>query len=295
MHTSSTLFVSSLVLLLSACGASFKIRDGGGGPVECAVEKPFYQDADGDGWGDGAMGAEYGCVPNTVSGFIVRNALDCNDDPATGGAGNGGKIGAICPSHFYAGGTAPVVGVIGNAAEFVAALPGAASPPIGAGQAAQACELGWGPQTDGLRATLAVADGAALALVQAAIDGAGVSTYAGFIGVENVGGSWKWDDGRDFAIAGVAPLTACGGALPAGADFPTGARLALVKNSTGWCVGTPGQAGGTTYAQPGGEPTRDVAGANDNLAGHFVCSRPKPDPFNFRAMPEADAESEDEG
>lgn len=297
LRTSQIFLASSGLSLLSACGATWTLRDGGEGPITCAEEKPFFTDADADGWGDATLGFQMGCAADPESGFVVRNDLDCVDDPASGGAGIGGRTGAVCPTDFYPGGNTPAVGVIGAASELVAVLPSDRTPPVGAGQAAQTCELGWGAQTEGFKATLAVADGAVFASIQGAIDAAGVAAYAGFIGVNNASGAWKWDDGRDFSIGGVAPLAGCEGVVPEPGSLPLGSRLALIKPQGGaWCIGLPGQAGAAAYAQPGGEPTRPVAGVNDDLAAHYICSRPKPDPFNFRAPPPAEGEGgEEEG
>lgn len=240
---------------LAACGTSWEVRDGQIGPGECRL-KPWFLDADADGWGDDVEPV-WACEAVAEDSFTARNNLDCDDasDQLTA------RLDAACPVDVLPGAD-DILAWSGAEAEMF--LTFGASPQVSALQAEAACAH-WG----GALATPATPQ--ELAVVQDRIDTElpGTEPWVGFVGVGWAEGEWAWlDAGVPFESIGL-----CGGELPvttydplhpdpelAGQPWPEQPipRLALVRSDAGWCLG---------------EPAADSA--------WIVCERETPNPSDY--------------
>lgn len=275
-----------LLVTVAGCGSSWQIREDAVLEVGC-VDRAWYVDADGDGWGDGATTPVIGCEAPAALERAAANGRDCDDDAAS----VTGRTGAACPDGLLAApGPITFRALVHDASEYVA-VHGEASPPARFTMAASACagwsgadpeEGGWAPR-GGLVTFGSQAERAAL---QSAVEEAvGDAAWAGFVGIrwagDLVGGNWTWEDGSNDAL--IDAIGWCGDRPLRPEDFFPGLdpsdperaagieaelphlRPALVLREGGWCLGLPVDAG-PPY-------TRSEA--------HFVCERPAPDPAAY--------------
>jgi len=275
------------VLVLAGCGSSWQIREGAVLEAGC-VERAWYADGDGDGWGDGSAELGAGCEAPEDGGRVAANGRDCDD----GSAQVTGRTGATCPDGLLAA-SAPISygAALHDTSEYVLVY-GEASPLARFTAAESACEAwsgadpvdgGWVPR-GGLATFASQAERVALQqAVEAAVGEDG--RWAGFVGIgwsgPLVGGAWAWVDGTEGDPR--AGLPWCGNVAPTPEDFFPGldpadperaagleeelasVRLALALTDDGWCVGLPARAGGS-YTR---------------VDGHLLCERPAPDPADY--------------
>jgi hypothetical protein len=204
------------LVLLAACESSWEVVSGGD-CWDCISERPFFLDADGDGWGELGSTGLLLVQPDVASGFTSFNNRDCDDADAD----VTGLIGSICPERLTLGG-ADYTGIVYET-ELVAVH--AESALVTGAAAADACgPWGWG---GGLAL---LADTTDLALLGDALGAE--PEWTGWVGaVADGGGGWIWEDGRAFG----APFRLCDGT----SGSEDGDRLALVKQGGGWCFGVP--------------------------------------------------------
>ena len=239
--------------LLVSCSSHWKLQS----PLDTGCTDPmaYYYDGDGDGWGvRNSNEAQLLCVADDASGFTSVNNLDCDDeDPGiSGGLGDGFG----CPAGM--GSLAEWVGVVHGDSEYLI-LHGTTNTLSGA-MTSGVCN-NW---TTGDIATFS--NDAEFAAVSEANP---EDVYAGFIGVEVVGGTWAFTDGSSLNLAAYW----CDSVEPEttelnvdGESVPRDEVLAIVKTSASasWCVGLASEADGYS---------------DDNA--HFVCERPKPTPVDY--------------
>lgn len=259
----------AVALGLAACHTDF--RSEFKLPEDCE-RKLFFEDIDGDGWGDPDGDSSELCEADGAASITARNNLDCDDtnEEITG------LVGSICPDRLVAGG-AEYLGVQEVGSEFAAVLPTAdyshvgdtgvaTTPLIFADGAASACgATGWG----GGLATFN--DLTEFGSVTDRLDEiVGTSYYAAWIGLEPAGASWKWEDadaGDGMQVNEVGLCNAADAPDPEGPD--SGVRLALVKPAGGsWCLGFPSDANPDDLEE--GEL------AYEDRAAHMLCEREPP-------------------
>jgi len=243
------------------------------------VEKPYFFDDDGDGWGieDDAHPRQLRCQPDLDAGFVSRNARDCddNDDQVTG------MVGAICPQDMTIGDTT-FVGFVGGESEYIAVLdPTPASFPF---EASSSCEFwGYWDENDSAGAWLATFNSLnEVSELQTLVEEAGHETYAAFLGIDHDGSAWGWQDDASLSLTDISP---CGGVLPDVNDVDDYQQLALVRPEGGgeWCLGTPADAG--SYAHDEIPETGLSPDYYAPLYGHYICERPLPDSEAFQVPP----------
>lgn len=269
---------------------------------DCVSDRPFFPDADGDGWGE--PGSEATMLPQAdqAAGLTATNRRDCDDsDPAVTG-----KIGPACPGDLVEG-TVSVTGVRFGASEYVVVY-GAETAVVRHVAAETACRA-WGGsrELDGVSleghlATLAEVQELNAVQDELRASSVGVGEFAGFVGIVWQGAtaladpqaSWVWSDGSTAAVDADTPW--CFGEPPSPFDYydhflPAvqahvdglqsqlpDLRLALVWDAAAapsgeWCLGLPDDAAPAQYSAP---------------EGHFICERPAPDPeaYAVTALPE---------
>lgn len=303
--------------LASGCGSSWDIRKGDQLTLGCA-ESYFYEDADGDSWGDPLSEPQKLCQANVELGLTASNGRDCDDaDPTITGL-----VGTSCPDGLVGttnGAPVPHGGVIFDPSEF-AYVYGADAPVTRHGAGIQAC-AGWGGSTyDGAawQTTGTLATFASLAELEAVrddLEGAVAGgVHATFLGIEWDGasidtGAWSWVDDSDDALL-TQGFSWCGGQEPVPADFfpllnpesqdHVGAMIAqlhelrlawVLQESGSWCLGLPWQAipadiwadlqAGT--ADMGDPEVADVSRYTTSDA-HILCRRPKPNPDDYKHL-----------
>lgn len=306
-------------VLASGCGSSWDIRKGDQLPIGCA-ESYFYEDADGDKWGDPTSEPQKLCQADVELGLTASNGRDCDDADAN----ITGLVGTSCPDGLVGtvdGAAVPHGGVIFDASEF-AYVYGADAPVARHGAATQAC-AGWGGatydgaawQTTGTLATFAKLeeiDEVKTALEAAVAGGSGV--HATFLGIEWSSasldsGAWTWVDDSDDGLL-TQGFSWCGGTEPVPADFfpllnpesqeHVGAmiaqlpelRLAWVLQEDGnWCLGLPWQAipadiwadlqAGTADLD---DPVVADVSRYSTSDAHLLCERPKPNPDEYKHL-----------
>lgn len=278
------------IFVLAGCGSSWQIRKGSELEIGC-VQRAWYPDADGDGWGDPTATPTAACEPPEALGRSAPNGRDCDDGTPL----LTGRTGATCPDGLLAAsgpisyggalhGPSEYVFVFGDqtpTARFSAAESGCA-----AWSGADRVEEEWVP-----RGGLAVLDDQAerVALQRGIEEALGEGeAWAGFVGLgwqgDLISGEWAWIDAAGAPTPGLGDW--CDGE-PLPEDFFPGLdpahperldaiedvlgslRLALVRTDEGrWCFGLPEEAG-TTY-------TRTEA--------HLLCERPAPDPGPYEEI-----------
>jgi len=242
-----------LILLfgLAGCLSSTWDLPDVGGPGAGYVDRAYYPDADGDGWGDDLELTMMSRADDTEG--MVRNNRDCDDGDAT----VTGFIGALCPDTLVLDDEpTEVVGILTSDRDFVAVHPSA---PVEHPVPAEVACRWWG--LVGHLATFS--DMAEFGLVRDRLDeAADGEPYAVWIGLASDGEQWGWTDDTD---PGVIDAIGWCDAVPPNAAWHD--RAALVKRSDGWCLGLPPQSGGAQYS---------------NYTGHFVCERPAPDPDEYK-------------
>lgn len=281
-----------LLVTVAGCGSSWQIRENSVLEVGC-VERAWYVDADGDGWGDGASTPEVGCEPPDVRHLTAANGRDCDDQSPT----ITGRTGAACPDGLLAG---PVAfrGLVHGASEYVV-LHGEGTPVARFTVAESSCagwsgadpvDGAWIPR-GGLVTFGSQAERAALQTAVEETVGAG-GAWAGFVGIrwegDLAGGDWSWvDDSNDALIDAIGwcddrplrPQDFFPGLDPEDPERAPGLvaelphlRPALVLRDGGWCLGLPDDAG-PPYTR---------------WEAHFVCERPAPDPgaYDERVPPD---------
>lgn len=256
-------------IALSGCVSDFRSRFEL--PSDCD-RRLFFEDRDGDGWGDPDGAFESLCEADPESGLTARNNLDCDDDDP----GTTGRIGTLCPDNLVVGGSA-YVGFAASGREFAAVLPGPGAseevtPAFWAQGAAQACgELGWG----GGLATFA--NLTEYTSVTSEIEGqlSAGQGYAGWVALvpSDDGSRWVWE-GRESGL-NLNEVGFCNPDLPPDPADTTDPdrRVALVRRpgSGRWCFGLPSDAN-TTDTEAFVYPTREA---------HFVCERTTPQASAF--------------
>ena len=265
-------FIASSIALLTACGSNFVVQQ----DTDVTIgELLYFQDQDGDGWGNPGEPQSLPEGGNTDTKFTARNGRDCDDS----NTGVTARVGSLCPQDLVSADTS-AAGVVYGQLEFVAVLPDADAVWAEYGHDACAAE-GWG-------GSLAVFNGSdELDKVKALITG---DTWAGWVGLkpaETCGDPetdecWAWDTATPSASF---PPSAIGFCSPAdrdpGADKFFGLdepRLALVRRPSGtplWCLGTPDEADSDIYF--------------DRYA-QFACVRATPDPVDWDVYPVDDAQ-----
>lgn len=257
--------------VLSGCMSDFRPRFVL--PSDCDRQL-FFEDLDGDGWGDPQGAFESLCQADPESSLTSRNNLDCDDDDPV----NTGRIATLCPSGLVTGG-ASFKPLAVSGAEAVAVLPSEdfahfgdpeveTTPIVWSNAAAEACgENGWGgglATFGNLTELTAVTDAIAAEMPTG-------SYYAGWVGLvpSADGRTWVWE-GRDGGLN----LAEVGFCVPDDAPDPEAderadRRVALVRLSSGrWCFGYPSDANPASVPEGGLVYT--------DLDAHFVCSRPTP-------------------
>jgi len=266
------------VFVLSGCLSDF--RPEFELPSDCD-RRLYFQDSDGDGWGDPLGPVEALCEANPAAGLTARNGLDCDDADPT----NTGRIATLCPDNLVVGGS-EFIAFAASAREVAVVVPSSGfahvgdssvdvTPLVPAQAAAEACgRLGWG----GGLATFA--NLAALTAVTDAINremqSAPNAYFAAWVGLvpASDGRSWVWA-GRDGGL-GLAEVGFCDpDDVPSPAESThADQRLALVRRTTGrWCFGRPDQA------NP--ESVGEGQLIYPRLNAHFVCDRATPQASAF--------------
>jgi hypothetical protein len=263
-------------VLLPACGSTWKAY----GIDTACVDELYFEDGDGDLWGDPADAGQESCVPPTGT---VRNNRDCDDsnDQITG------RTGSLCPEHLVhhdASDPSDLTdfAAVRGASEFI--IVHAETDLVWPAAAEDACgPWGWGGCTEGTPdecGHLATVEGQPQlnSLLDALPSGDVFAGWVGFgfdveeeegAGDENWGyrdsaGDWHDDDAGIAALRRLCDPTR---------DYSTTGTtyLALVVDSAGdWCLGTPDEAD-----LGSGDPPYLP------LYGHFICERPIPDPDEF--------------
>lgn len=268
------------VLALSGCLSDF--RPEFVLPSDCD-RRLFFEDRDGDGWGDPLGAVEALCEANPAAGLTARNGLDCDDaDPS-----NTGRVATLCPDNLIVGGS-EYLAFAASGREVAVVIPSSGfahaddpsvdiTPVVPAQAAAEACgRLGWG---GGLAtfANLAELTAVTDALNREMQNATGPTYFAAWVGLgpASDGRSWVWQ-GRDGGL-GLAEVGFCD---PDDVPSPAEAthadrRLALVRRPiTGrWCFGRPDQAN----PESAGEGQL----VYPRLDAHFVCDRPTPQASAF--------------
>lgn len=281
--------VLSAVLLTAGCGSYWDIREGEVLDIGCAGRLNYYDDVDGDGWGQVGSEPTALCEPDPQAGLTASNALDCDDtDPDVTG-----KIGLVCPADLDPAGTPCYSGLVFGDSEFVVTC--GESQPQRFTAAQQLCDS-W--STDAAQDDTSVQRG--LATLEAGFERVEVleawlesleeveAGFSIFVDLRWSGsletGTWAWPSGAP--PDGISP---CGGVEPTVADFypdlvpsdPNAAqtleehkgevRSVLVFDGVGWCRGTPSD-GGAGY---------------DHQSAHYLCERPRPDLSQHEEQPSA--------
>jgi len=266
----SLLGFASIVALLAGCSSNWTLNVQVSGE---RVSKPYFHDADGDGWGDGGSELRMLSGADVGAGYTARNNRDCDDADAD----VTGLVGAACPADLVTG-DSDWVGLVGASSEYVAMI--APSATVWPDEAALACALGWGDSGERAPADLASFDSISEASdLAAALSAANVGDYAGFIGLQyHQGSGWAWIDGSDLAPSSIGD----GWCDPNLASEPQaeGQLAALVHDGARWCVGLPSTVSTAHPGIPGGS-----ASIYADLYAHFICKRATPDPYNFRVPP----------
>ena len=287
----------ALVLMISACGASWGLGGEEGGVLytQCAEPKTYYLDADRDGWGDpNDEGMPNECNPPAE--YSATNNRDCNDTEST----NTGRVGSICPRQLVPSTSDVLAGtLLGSGSEY-AFVYGEDTPRVNEVEAETNCAL-WGAArvedvvgeqewfSTGHLATYGLGDDA-LARTQLAVEANVTGSFAAYIGVMWMGsveeGSWVWvsyeDDDADDSL--IDAFGWCADEAPVPEDFFPGLnpndpqhraliesemdslRLALVRDEEGrWCLGMP-EDSGSDY------------GFDE---GHLLCERVAPSPADY--------------
>ena len=259
----------AITLGLAACHTDF--RSEFKLPEDCERQL-FFEDNDGDGWGEPGAASMELCQADSDAKLTARNNLDCDDTNVE----VTGLIASICPERLVVGG-AEYLGMQEVGSEFAAVLPTADYSHVGdttvettpltfASGAASACgPSGWG----GHLATFS--DLTEFGSVTDRLDEVvGDSYYAAWIGLEPAGAGWKWEDaeaGEGMQVNEVGLCDAFDAPDPEGPD--AGVRLALVKPEGGeWCLGFPSDANPDDLEE--GEL------AYEDRAAHSLCERKPP-------------------
>lgn len=272
-----------LVPVVAGCSSDFRSKYKL--PTDCE-RSLFFEDRDGDGWGDPDGVFESRCEADPEQNLTARNNLDCDDDDAS----VSGRTASLCPGELVSGGT-DYVGAKALSGEVVVVLPTAdfshVSDPevaftetIWADGAASACsELGWGgglATFDSFGEFSTVAD-----LVEARMADEGTDYYAAWVGaVPDGSDGWRWEDAESGEGLDIGVVGMCAGAPSPGTTSDPGLRLAMVKAAgEDWCFGYPSDA------NP--EDLVDGELAYGDRQAHFVCERgtPLPRDFNINVAP----------
>ncbi|MFK7930093.1 MAG: C-type lectin domain-containing protein [Myxococcota bacterium] len=251
----------------------------------------FFEDKDGDGWGDPDGAYERACVENPDQNLTARNNLDCDDSDAS----VTGQTAALCPEQLVPGG-AEYLAFAASGSEFAVVVPTDDFAHIGDGGvettdvtwadgAASACgAVGWG----GGLATFS--DQGQLDDVTDQLDLiVGNNGYAGWVDLvpNDANDDWEWvgEEGEGLAVDDVGPCDADNFPEPQG-DLDPGRRIALVKRpgNGSWCFGFPSDANHT--------PAVDGAVEYSTREAHFICERTPPlaRSFNIDRDPASNAE-----
>ncbi len=300
MHTRISVAALAVLPVVVGCGSSWDIRKGEKLEVGCA-ESFFYQDADGDKWGDPNSEPVRLCSADVDAGYTASNGRDCDD----GDEFITGLVNSECPQGLVPavdGVEPPIGGAVFGDSEF-AFVHGEAAV-VRHTMATLACKR-WGSVDDSVDPPVEeghLATFANLAGVQAVTDALEATLEPGtvdalFVGIEWDGpavdnGQWSWVDDSDDAVITQA-FSWCGGVEPSPVDFfplmnpldpdhvPAMVeqlpelRLAYVRQEDGqWCLGLPLDAGG--------DPRFTTSDA------HLLCERPTPDPADYRHVVGAD-------
>ena len=238
-------------------------------PTDCD-RRLYFEDRDGDGWGD--PNGDFGslCEPDPDAGLVARNNLDCDDtDPGTTG-----RVGTLCPDNFVVGG-ASFVAFPSSGREFAAVLSTSderpeVTPTTWAQGAAQACgAMGWGGQL----ATFSNLTEFASVTERIGQQLESGQTYAGWVGLvpSDAGNSWVWS-GREGGL-NLNEVGFCNPDLPPDPadELHADRRVALVRRSTGrWCFGRPVDAN-----------IEDGLVEYTEREAYFVCERSTPQSSGF--------------
>jgi hypothetical protein len=297
--------VSIVLLALGATACASDYRTRLVVPDDCDRQL-FFEDADGDNWGDPNGAFELRCEADPALDLTARNNLDCddNDDVITG------RTRSLCPGELVVGGSdfaaAQAVG-----GEVVAVLPTddfshvedtsvARTPMVWSDAAGSACgDTGWGGQLVSFSNLNDLTD--VTQLVEDQMVDVRDDWYAAWIGfVPTTATAGEWDgvegDGLSPELIGYCqPESEEGGRRPdpATSDDPS-LRMALVKpaGEVDWCLGFPTDANPPPTGEVDGQPVwpEGTLLYTDRQA-HFICSRPSPSPaaFTTERAPESDA------
>lgn len=245
MRTVASLAVFPILLLSQiGCVSSWELRETL--PETCSKVYAFYQDADGDGWGDPDSEAVWSCADDAVSGYNARNALDCDDDDAD----TTGRTDAICPDALTWDAPTPYVGSTYAGSEYVVVY-GDDTELLSGLQAEISCEA-WGGGLAGFDSFTEVDEALTESL-------SGIDGWAGFVEIGVVDGGWGWLDG---STASLDDIGWCSGEpeVPTDTEDADNARIALIFDGSAYCLGLPDEA------SDGYTPWE----------GHFVCERTEP-------------------
>jgi len=239
----------------------------------------FFEDVDGDGWGDPEGAYELRCQADEANNLTARNNLDCDDadDGVTG------RTAAICPDELVAGGAA-YLAFGASGAEIAAVLPTDDFSHIGSNTVEttdliwpdggeSACgEVGWG----GGLATFA--NLTELTEVTDELDEiVGGDFYAAWVGLvpndDNTAFVWDGVDGAGLDINEVGICNPDDKPDATDTQDP-GRRMALVKREgQPWCFGFPSDANPATVSPGVFQYTRREA--------NFICERSPPRAADF--------------
>lgn len=258
--------------LLPACSSNWKAY----GIDTACVPELYFQDGDGDLWGDPADTGEESCTPPADS---ARNNRDCDDsnDQITG------RTGSICPEHLVNHDAADPTDVT----DFTAVIDGsefiivhADTDLVWPAAAEDACgPWGWGGCVGEAEECGHLATVESQPQLNGLIDelpaGHAFAGWVGF-GYDHAAATVTWEWGYQDATgwqdddAGIAALRRF---CDSSRDYTTAETpyLALVVDASGnWCLGTPDEAD-----MGSGDPPYLP------LYAHFICERPIPDPDAF--------------
>jgi len=310
----TTLAACASTLLLSGCGSWWTLREGDSVQGGC-VERQYFPDADGDGWGDPASEPTVLCQADANAGLTATNARDCDDNDVS----VTGKVGQNCPVNLAPAdpdATEPVnaAGVVFAEREFAFTYGQDFTVDLSNGESS--CEL-WGvtpsvgiPGVAGLATFVSQAE---LAELQGAVE-AGLEpgqVFAGRVGIgwsgsdltEPLQGEWVFVDGLDSGLIESA-LSWCNGE-PSPVDFFPSLNLGVPEHKTAmeaalpelrlslvlredatWCLGLSEDAVPESELANviDGEPIPGVVESFLWVAyldgSHTICSREAPVPDN---------------
>ena len=283
-------FLTLTALFAVGCGSHWNIRKGDELAIGCAGKAKYYEDADGDGWGNPDGEPQRLCEADAELNLTATNGRDCADDDAQ----VTGKVGWWCPADLSGETTIEYTGFISGESEYF--YTWGTTEPTWYDTAVESCES-WGAHTkdgedyvpQGHLATFESA--AAIAEMQGQLETVATSGYAVLIGVRWVGtwdeGDWGWVDQSDDSL--LTAFDFCAGEAPTPDDVYEGLfigdtghaqfledtlrdlRLAMVLDDEGsWCLGLPSDVGES--AEDSGYTPQE---------GHILCERPQPDPAEY--------------